>query len=171
MIDTPISTERLTIRRFRPADIEGYLHFMLDDNSTRFLAFETEHKTEVGARALFDYVIANYDSEEVVHAYAIIDDSTGTYVGSCGFAPYEDGIVECYYCVNRDHRGRGIANEATSALVRALSRSVEVRAYCHSDNIAAHTVAKKCGMEHVGPGRNKNTGLDGELFVRRNKDR
>ena len=140
---------------------------MLDDESTRFLAFEDGQKTEAGARTLFEYVLENYDSPDVLHAYAIADASTDTYIGSCGFAPYDDGVVECYFAINPEHRGSGFAVEATQALVAALSRVVEVRAYCHADNVAAHRVARKCDMIPLGHGRNKNSGLEGEVFVTR----
>lgn len=169
MIDIPVVTERLTIRRFEGSDIGGFLEFMLDDESTQFLSFEAEQRTEPGAKALFDHVIGSYDTENAVHAYAIVDTHTADYLGSCGFAPYEDGVVECYYCVNARHRGCGIAVEATKAMIGALSPSVEIRAYCHSANLAAHAVATQSGMVHVGRGRNKNSGLDGELFVFRKK--
>ena len=165
MIDIPIITERLTIRRFEHSDIDGYLEFMLDDESTRFLAFDAEQKTEVGARALFEYVIGSYDSPEAIHAYCISDSQTASYLGSCGFAPYEEGVVECYYCVNPGQRGSGIAAEATKELIAALSPNFEIRAFCHPDNRAAHAVAERSGMTHVGLSRNKNTGLEGEVFV------
>jgi len=52
------------------------------------------------------------------------------------------------------------------ALAEDVAKTLEVRAYCHSENLAAHAVARKCGMEHRGVARNKNTGLEYELFVR-----
>ncbi|QDT40316.1 hypothetical protein Pan241w_03720 [Gimesia alba] len=170
LIGISIRTERLLIRRFTSTDSSGYLRFMLDDGSTRFLAFDEEQTTEAGARALFNYVIENYDSPDVVHAYAIADANSDAYVGSCGFAPYDDAVVECYFTINPEHRGNGFAVEATKALVASLSHLVEVRAYCHADNVAAHCVARRCDMIPLGSGRNKNPGLEGLVFVTR-KDR
>lgn len=164
-IDLPITTARLTVRRFAPSDLNAYLQFMLDDASTRYLAFTEEQKTDEGARGLFDYVLQSYDTPDCVHAYAIADKATDAYVGSCGFAPYDDGVVECYFCVNAERRGKGFAAEATAAMLEPLSKVVEVRAYCHPNNVAAHAVARRCGMKHIGSAQNKNTGLVGEAFV------
>jgi len=165
MIEIPISTKRMTIRRFELRDAECYLRFMLDEESTRFLAFDADQKTESGARALLDYVISSYKSDAPVHAYAIAEATTDEYLGSCGFTPYSDDSVECYYCINSDHRGQHLATEALNALIQSLTAHVEVRAYCHPNNVAAHAVARNCAMSHVGIAHNKNSDLDGDLFV------
>lgn len=165
MIEIPITTQRLAIRCFEPADLERFLTFMLDKESTRYLAFPADQTTAAGARQLFDAVIDAYDSPDPIHAYAIADLASGKYVGSCGFALHEPGIAECYYSVNRDHRGNGIATEATRALVGALAALVEVRAYCHPENAAAHAVATSCGLQHRGRVRRVQTDLEVEEFA------
>lgn len=168
MIEIPINTERLIIRPFESKDLEPFLSFMLDDESTRFLTFDAEQKTKPGATALFEYVLQAYASPEPVHSYAIVERETGEYVGSCGYAPYEEGIVECYYCVNSEHRGKGIATEAAKALIQALVSSTEfreIRAYCHPENSAAHDVALRLGMTAKGQAKHKDLDTPGKLFV------
>lgn len=169
MIELPITTKRLIIRRFEARDLEPFLRFMLDEGSTHFLTFEDEQKTEPGATALFEYVLQAYASPEPVHSYAITEIETDEYVGSCGYAPYEEGIVECYYCVNAEHRGKGIATEAAKALIQALSDAAgikELRAYCHPENSAAHDVALKSGMTAMGLAMHKDSKREDRLFVR-----
>ena len=169
MIKIPITTERLIIRRFVAKDLEPFLRFMLDDDSTRFLTFEDEQKTEPGATALFEYVLQAYASSEPIHSYAITELETGEYVGSCGYAPYEEGVVECYYAVNAEHRGMGIATEAAKALIQALASSTdfrEIRAYCHAENSAAHDVALKSGMMAKGMAKHKDLNVPSQLFIR-----
>ena len=168
MIEIPISTERLIIRPFETKDLDPFLRFMMDDESTRFLTFEDEQKTKQGATALFEYVLQAYASPEPVHSYAIVERETDEYVGSCGYAPYEEGIVECYYCVNAEHRGKGIAIEATKSLIQELSNAAgvkEVRAYCHTENSAAHIVALRLGMTAKGQAKHKDLDSPGKLFV------
>ena len=165
IIKVPVRTRRFVIRRFDGKDLEGYVRFMLDDESTRFLAFTTEQKTESGAKALFDQVIAAYQSRDPIHAYAIADNRTDDYVGSCGWAPYEGHIVECYYCVNRECQGRGVAVEAMTAFLSGLPVGTEARAYCHPDNTKAHAVATKCGMKRLGLRRHRHSKLEGIVFV------
>lgn len=138
---------------------------MLDDNSTQYLMFEAKQKTEAGAIALFDYVCGAYDSPEPIHSYAIATKETNQYVGSCGYAPYDDGIYECYFSINQDETGKGIATEVTTALVAALAKEAEVRAYCHPENKAAHAVARKSGFVPMGLQKHQNFGNEGELFI------
>ena len=106
MFSVPLETERFIIRKFVPKDFSVFLEFMLDDESTKYLAFEDEQKTEDGAKELFDFVCSSYESENPVHAYAIAEKGSGCYVGSCGFASYDEGIYECYYGVNKTERGK-----------------------------------------------------------------
>ena len=148
MFPIPLETERFIIRRFQPKDFNAFLEFMLDDESTQYLAFGDEQKTDDGAKALFDFVCSSYESESPVHSYVIAEEDR--YVGSCGFAPYDEGIYECYYCVNKTERGKGVATEVTKAIAQVLSETLEVRAYCHPENYAAHAVAKKAGFIHNG---------------------
>ena len=165
MFSVPLETERFRIRKFEPKDLRAFLAFMLDSESTKYLAFGDEQKTEEGAKELFNFVCSSYGSDRPVHSYAIAEKNSDRYVGSCGFAPYDEGICECYYSVNEAERGRGIATEVTKAMVRVLSEAVEVRAYCHPENNSAHAVAKKAGFTHHGRQPHQNFGIEGELFV------
>lgn len=164
MFSVPRETERFVIRRFEAKDLSAFLAFMLDDESTKYLAFEDEQKTEDGATALFHFVCSAYESENPIHSYAIAEKVTDRYLGSCGFAPYDEGIYECYYSVNQTELGKGVATEVTSAIAHTLSANFEIRAYCHADNHAAHVVAKKAGFMHQGTHMHKNFGMEGELF-------
>jgi RimJ/RimL family protein N-acetyltransferase len=165
MFSVPLETNRFIIRKFTKKDLKTFLEFMLDEESTHYLAFEPDQKTEAGAKALFDYVCSAYDSEEPVHSYAIAEKSTDRYVGSCGFAPYDEGIYECYYSINKAEWGKGIATEATKAMAEQLAQTHQVRAYCHPENYAAHAVAKKAGFIPQGMSSHKNFGIEGELFI------
>ena len=165
MFRVPFETERFVIRRFAAKDLDAFLAFMLDPESTRYLAFEEEQKTEAGARALFDYVVAAYDTADPVHSYVIAEKGSDRYLGSCGFSPYAEGIFECYYSVNVDERGQGVAAEATRAMAQELAKQVEVRAYCHLKNHAAHAVAKKAGFIPHGMQMHNVFGFAGELFI------
>jgi len=163
MFPIPLETERFIIRRFQPKDFNAFLEFMLDDESTQYLAFGDEQKTDDGAKALFDFVCSSYESDSPVHSYVIAEEDR--FVGSCGFAPYDEGIYECYYSVNKTERGKGVATEVTKAIAQVLSKTVEVRAYCHPKNYAAHAVAKKAGFIHNGLSLHKNFRIESELFI------
>lgn len=165
MFSVPLETERFIIRKFEPKDFSIFLESMLDDESTKYLAFEDEQKTEDGAKELFDLVCSSYESENPVHAYAIAEKGSGCYVGSCGFASYDEGIYECYYGVNKTERGKGVATETIEAIAQILSETLEVRAYCHPENYAAHAVARKAGFSPKGLSLHKESGIEYELFI------
>ena len=165
MFSVPVETERFVIRKFQPKDFSGFLEFMLDDESTKYLAFGDEQKTDEGAQTLFDFVCSSYESESPVHSYAIAEQDSDRYVGSCGFAPYDEGIYECYYSVSKTERGKGVATEVTRAIAQVLSETLEVRAYCHPENYAAHAVAKKAGFVPNGLNLHKNFRIEGKLFI------
>ncbi|MEM7773551.1 MAG: GNAT family protein [Cyanobacteria bacterium P01_A01_bin.37] len=165
MLTFPFVTERLIIRRLIAEDLVPFLGFMLNPKSTQYLVFEESQKTQEDAKTLFDYVCSAYDSEEPVHSYAIADQKSNRYLGSCGFASYDAGIVECYDSVNAEHCGKGIATEATTAIAAELSIDYEVRAYCHPDNKAAHAVALNSGFQSQGIAMHKNFGFEGMLFI------
>jgi len=148
-----IVTERLIIRPFCQQDLEGYLDFMTNEEATRYLNFTAEQKTADGAKALFDFVVASYTSENPIFAYVIaLQDNT--FIGSCGISELDGPeIVECYYSLQPDHWRQGYATEATQALIRHCFEAdsiKEVRAYMSPDNPASARVAEKVGMTYLG---------------------
>ena len=165
MFSPPLKTARFVIRKFKPKDLSDFLEFMLDDDSTKYLAFNEEQKTKEGAKALFDFVCNSYKSANPIHSYAIAEKNSDRYVGSCGFASYDQSIYECYYSVNKVERNKGIATEVTRAIAEALSETSEIRAYCHPENYAAHKVARNAGFSSKGLSLHKNFNLEGELFI------
>ena len=88
------------------------------------------------------------------HGFAIVERASGSSIGSCAFKgpPDNDGIVEIAYGIDADHRGRGYAKEAASALVEfALGAGVRVvRAHTLHENGASARVLTSCGFASVG---------------------
>lgn len=165
MINLPIETERLIVRHFRDSDLEAFLSFMLNEESTKYLMFTDEQKTKSGAQELFNFVRNSYHTENPIYSFAIADKKSDLYLGSCGFAPYDQGIVEIYYSINTDAEGKGFATEAIQAMVVPLAQKLEVRAYCHPENSSAHNVALKSGFVAQGLATHKNFGNQGYLFI------
>ena len=55
----PIETARLRIRKFSQSDVEPFITFMTDRESTRFLIFGDEQKSHEGAKALIEATIGS----------------------------------------------------------------------------------------------------------------
>ncbi|MEC4892577.1 MAG: GNAT family N-acetyltransferase [Oscillatoria sp. PMC 1051.18] len=163
----PIRTKRLVIRQFLVKDLPAYLEFMLDLDSTKYLAFTDEQKTEQGATDLFNFVTSSYNSDNIVHAYAIALAESDEYIGSCGFSPYENKIYECYYSINSPYRRKGYAVEAMTALFQALSalgKIAEIRAYSSEENLPSLNLAQKLGMKYQGKAVHAHSGLAGVVY-------
>ena len=77
--------------------------------------------------------------------YSILDDETGTRVGTCAFKsePSEDGVVEIAYGVSQEFEGRGIATWAAGAVTRRAFESDRVQI------VRAHTFDKANASAHV----------------------
>ncbi|MEL7039417.1 MAG: GNAT family N-acetyltransferase [Cyanobacteria bacterium J06592_8] len=164
----PIYTEHLVIRRFIPEDLAAYLAFMLDPQSTQYLAFEDSQKTREGATELFNFVCSSYDSENVIHAYAIALNPSDQYIGSCGFSPHDENCIEIYYSINADYRQQGYAYEATKALIDTLKSNpliAEIRAYSSPQNTASLHLAQKLGMTSQGLVVHPYSELEGLLYI------
>jgi ribosomal-protein-alanine N-acetyltransferase len=79
----------------------------------------------------------------------------GTLIGETGFhgPPDELGTVEVGYSIVPAYRGRGLASEATRALIQHVLARPDVRritAECLDDNAASVRVLEKLGMRRVG---------------------
>jgi ribosomal-protein-alanine N-acetyltransferase len=98
-----------------------------------------------------------------VHGYALLQRSSATVVGSCGFkGPPAEGVVEIAYGVSPEQRNRGYATEAAAALVTYAFECDEVdvvRAHTLPNSTASQRVLEKCGFEHVGDFVDDDDGL------------
>lgn len=113
-----IETKRLVLRPHEPQDQGPFVEFMTNADATRYLDFDSDQKTQAGARSLLEFVIASYDTADPVFALAIVDRQSGAYLGSCGLAPLADGeSVQCYYSLLPRYWGWGFATEALAALL------------------------------------------------------
>lgn len=153
-IPRQLLSERLIIRRFVENDFEAFFDFLGDNTATRFLSFAPEQKTPKGARAFFDSVIESYQSYHPIFSLAIVQKENGTYTGSCGLSPIEDGAgVECYYVLLPAYWGKGYAAEALTALFDyAFSelRIDKITARIHPENLSSLRVAESVGMTYQG---------------------
>jgi RimJ/RimL family protein N-acetyltransferase len=143
----PIVTERLLIRRFTPEDIEGLAALYADPEVMRYIPYG------VLGKAGLDRVLEKYARVEAEHGFtfrAIVERSTGRFVGDVGFGVYEaTGEPELGYSLARSAWGHGYATEAASACVAHLD-APRVVALVDAENEASLRVAERIGMERQG---------------------
>lgn len=90
-----------------------------------------------------------------MHGFALIHQATGRVIGMGGFKgpPAVDGIVEVAYGVVPDYQNKGLATEATQALVAFAFGSglaKVIRAHTLPETNASTRLLAKCGFRHIG---------------------
>ena len=85
----------------------------------------------------------------------LVRTADGTLIGETGFhgPPDGSGTVEVGYSIVPAYRGRGLASQATRALIQHAISHPDIRyiiAECLDDNLASLKVLEKLGMRRVG---------------------
>ena len=148
-----MGTARLRIRRFTHDDIEPFVGFMSDRDSTQFLTFGDEQKSREGAQALLEATIESYDSEQPMLAFAVEAQTTRAFVGFCGLTPHDHETVEIMYAVMPDARRNGYATEIAAALAQYALDALgyrQVVAPIDPANEASKAVVTRAGFKDCG---------------------
>ncbi len=155
----PLRTARLTIRPMRSADAEALWARRNDESTARFQSWALPYPIADAEELVASMV--DLDGVPPVDGWfqiAVEDGATGDPVGDLALHLTFDGrCAEIGYTVAASARRRGIAHEATDALVRWLFEAVgvsRVSAMTHPDNIASLRVAERVGMVFEGCTRN-----------------
>ena len=83
-----------------------------------------------------------------------------TLVGLCGYHTLVEGTAQIGYGIVSEYHRRGIASEATRAMIAELRKRPTVKriiALTYPDHVASLGVMKKCGMRFVGAGSEEGT--------------
>jgi RimJ/RimL family protein N-acetyltransferase len=153
-----VRTERLLLRRWRPADEAPMAAINRDPEVTRFLNRPVD---EASVQAFHDAMVAHWE-EHGFGAWAVeVADGEaldGRMIGFVGlaypppFLPDVQGRPELGWRLGRESWGRGYATEAAlAARDDALVRLgvTDLMSIIHPDNERSQSVARKLGM-HVG---------------------
>lgn len=150
----PTREADILLRPHKREDVDGFARFLTDPTATRYMAFTDDQKSYDGARAMLDFVISGYGTDNEVLSLTIADSSDDTYLGSVGAAPTEDaGTVEIYFTVMPEQQGRGLATRAAAVLIDHLVAQPEVssiRADVVKENPSSVRVLEKLGFRLAG---------------------
>ena len=103
-----------------------------------------------------DFAVASSVSvPRAAYVLAIVDFSTGTFVGSCGLQASDDDShsADMYFVFRRDRWGQGLASELVPALIDLAQGPAgfdRVYAVVHPDNVASIRVLERAGMVRDG---------------------
>jgi ribosomal-protein-alanine N-acetyltransferase len=115
-----LSTARMMIRRFGPDDLDDLASLYADPEVRRYLPRGALTREQT-AEELETYIEGLSPSRPELGLWAVIEASTGRFIGRCGLIPWTiDGAdeVEIAYMLGRRDWGRGLGREIARALVR-----------------------------------------------------
>src|SRR5215212_4790003 len=147
-----LETERLILRRFTEDDIDNLVD--LDSDPAVVWGGRSTPREEVERDhipAYLDY----YQRYEGYGFWAVIEKSSGAFLGWFHYRPYEDAPVdqpELGYRLRRSAWGKGYATEGSRALIRKGFTELGVQrvvAETMAVNAASRRVMEKAGLKYV----------------------
>ena len=147
-----LETERLILRRFTEDDIDNLVD--LDSDPAVVWGGRSTPREEVERDhipAYLDY----YQRYEGYGFWAVIEKSSGAFLGWFHYRPYEDAPVdqpELGYRLRRSAWGKGYATEGSRALIRKGFTKFGVQrvvAFTYGEHHASRRVMEKAGMRLV----------------------
>lgn len=147
-LDPPetFETPWLRLRRPRPDDAEAVFAYASDPAVTRLMDWPT-HETVETSRQFLDFCAKGWASGREFTWLLTLPPSDRA-VGAIACRPKDEG-VEFGYVLHRDAHGRGLATEASRALVgwlKSRRRVSRVEATCDVENAASARVLEKAGL-------------------------
>jgi RimJ/RimL family protein N-acetyltransferase len=150
-LDEPIHTERLTLRAFKPADVDGVLASYGNPDVVRYLysgVLDRDRVVEVvDERARRRRIVTEGDTLQVAVEHRV----TGAYVGELilRLASRQHRQAEIGFVIGPGHQGRGYAREGTAALITLAVDHLGVhRIFGRADarNVASMAAMRSLGM-------------------------
>lgn len=150
-----LTTPRLTLRRFTPADAPAmYQNWASDPEVPLYVAWDPHPSPEFTAQLLENWC-ASYENEA---NYNWVMELNGTPIGSINVvnANSKHEYAELGYCMGRPWWGQGLMTEAARAVVDYLFGEIGFHRIIISHaakNPASGRVAQKCGFTYEGTRR------------------
>jgi RimJ/RimL family protein N-acetyltransferase len=147
-----IETERLTLRRIRPSDLDAFAAIMADPEVMRFS--RSGPWTRERTREFIEGCQADYSEERWGYGrLAVVHRADNRLIGFAGLALFDDidgsPEVEVGYRLHPDYWGRGLGTEAAAASRDHAFRDLgmtRVISLIEPENVASIRVAEKIGM-------------------------
>jgi ribosomal-protein-alanine N-acetyltransferase len=112
-----LTTERLGLRRFTPADIDWFVELYSDPDVTRYLGGTRDRPR---ATELFNTrILQYYDENPGLGIWATVERATGTRVGFHLLNNIQgETLIQVGYALTRPAWGKGMATEMAAAVLR-----------------------------------------------------
>jgi RimJ/RimL family protein N-acetyltransferase len=150
-----LKTERLTLRRFTPDDVESLVELDGDPEVMRYISGGRATSREEIERRELPAFLAYYTRSDGYGFWAAVEKATGEFVGWFHLRPRDDGAAdepELGYRLRRSAWGKGYATEGSRALIeKAFTDLGAQRVWAETMVVhtASHRVMEKAGLKYV----------------------
>lgn len=149
-----IETERLILRRFEYSDDDAMLRYWIADEKIQFMYSEPVYSTKEEVDELLKKYIGSYENKDY-YRWAIILKSSGECIGQIAYflVDSKNHFAEIEYCIGSDFQCRGLATEATKAVIEYGFNKInlhKVQICTKTINKASKRVIEKCGFTYEG---------------------
>lgn len=149
-----INTERLILRPFKYDDIQDCLKNWIADEKIQSMYAEPVYKTKDEVKTLFDKYISSYQNNNY-YRWAVIHKASNECIGQIAFfwVDSENHFAEIEYCIGQAFQRKGLATEATKAIVDFGFNKInlhKVQISVKEINPASRRVIEKCGFTYEG---------------------
>jgi len=167
-LPTAYTSERLLLRRYRPADAPAYFRMLLENQAHLHEFLPTNlaaAQNEDDIRAVIAWQIERWQNGELF-ILGLWEKGSGEYVGEVYLAnaDWEVPCIEVGYFTVQHQGGKGYAVEAARAACRIAFERLGVRRVelqCAADNEKSARVALRCGFTLEGRLRERSHKKDG----------
>lgn len=150
MLELPIETARVKLRRHEEKDRDAFVRLVTDPRFYEYLTVPEKQRSPTGAAEVFDTIRASYGTDEPVWGLTVADRETDDFLGTVALHPVPFGTaLEIFYAIVPARWGEGLAKEAVRSLIDALPDKGFV-ALTHPQNEASKRVAMAAGLDDAG---------------------
>lgn len=149
-----IETERLILRRFEYSDDEAMLRYWIADEKIQSLYSEPVYSTKEAVKELLDKYIGSYEISDY-YRWAIVEKNAGECIGQIAYflVDNKNHFAEIEYCIGSDYQCKGLATEATKAVIRYGFEKMnlhKIQICTKTINVPSKRVIEKCGFTYEG---------------------
>jgi len=150
-----IMTNRLTLRRFTPADTESAWRNWAGDEQVQSDYGEPVYVTLEAAGELLDRYIGSYEKAEVYRWGIFLSSEPDNCVGQVAYfiVDSKNEFCEIEYCIGRAYQNNGYTTEAVKTITAYGFDTVgfnRIQVSCRHVNIPSKRVIEKCGFTYEG---------------------
>ncbi|WP_433718768.1 GNAT family N-acetyltransferase [Actinoplanes sp. CA-051413] len=148
-----LTTERLVLRRFRPADAETLAAYRTDPEVARYQSWNSPYPVEKARYAIESMAAADPDQPGWFQ-YAVELTAERAHIGDVAVNLHDNRMqAQLGYSLAPARQGRGYATEAVRAVLDHLFRVKglhKVSAECDARNVASYRLLERTGFQREG---------------------